>query len=69
MNEWERHVAHTHTEKQGQSWCGVTIAGWHFVSIDHAAYSAPRDYVQPCPACKAAIIDALGREDSSLSAS
>lgn len=54
--EYHRHIAHTHEDNKGKSICGEWLVGWHYLDVDHAFLSAPRDSIQPCPKCAAAVI-------------
>ncbi len=56
LKEYQRHIADTHEERKGLSICGERIFGWHYMDVDHAFMSAPRDYMQPCPACAAKVV-------------
>lgn len=63
LKSWQRHIKHTHKEKQGTAWCGAwTEMLWCYLDIDHAAYSAPNDRIQPCPACLEAVCKSLRGE-------
>lgn len=62
LEEWEHHIQHIHMDRLGFAWCGAKVnprTDWLFQDIDHAAYSAPKDMVQPCPACVAAVVKSL----------
>ncbi len=62
LKEWQRHIQQTHADRRHLAWCGAQLnlpMEWAYVNIDHAAYSAPRDRIQPCPACVAAVNAAL----------
>mgnify|MGYP001580245311 FL=1 len=61
LKEWQHHIRQTHADRKHLAWCGEQLepVTWAYVNIDHAAYSAPRDRIQPCPACVAAIAVAL----------
>jgi hypothetical protein len=68
MKEWERHIRHTHVDRKDSAWCGARLTqfDWCYLDIDHAAYSAPRDRIQPCPDCVVAAILALSGKPPEL---
>ena len=60
MKDSEKHIAHTHKEKEGTSWCGEGIYEFAFVSIDHAVYNAQnKGHLIACEKCVAAITGVL----------
>ena len=59
LKDYQCHIMHPNAvDHPDESICGVTGIKnqWHFVDIDHAFLSAPKDRVQPCPNCAAIII-------------
>lgn len=61
LKSWQHHIRHTHVRMTDKAWCGANLSSWDwaYVSIDHATLSAPRDRIQPCPACVKAVIRSL----------
>ena len=67
MREYEKHIAHTHKEKEGTSWCGEKIYEWAFVNIDHAVYNTYNmGRLIPCERCAAAVAGYLLENLSTL---
>lgn len=64
MEEWQKHIS----KSEGVSWCEAPLSSmdWSYLHIDHAAKSAPRDRLQPCPSCVRAVVLALtnGRDEN-----
>jgi hypothetical protein len=58
--EWVKCIQHTHMEKTQLTWCGepISSAGWHFQSLDHAAYNAMNG--GRSVACKQCLLAAFG---------
>ena len=52
MEDYRKHIQHTHADLKDRSWCGQEILDWAFVSIDHAAYnSLQKGYLLVCEDC------------------
>lgn len=56
LKEYQHHIADTHEDRKGLAICGARLVHWSYVDVDHAFVSAPRDHMQPCPACAAKVI-------------
>lgn len=58
MEEYVKHIRHTHADKKNVAWCGepLTQFDWTFLDIDHAAYNAQQGgYLVTCPKCVEAV--------------
>lgn len=61
MQEWQKHIRHTHEDKKTTAWCGVRLYSydWAFTDIDHAAYSIETSRLLTCSECCKAVIECL----------
>jgi hypothetical protein len=64
LNDWTKHISHTHADRKGEAWCGVRLQvfDWAFGDVDHAAYNMQQEgRLLPCPQCVGAVMTAFGR--------
>jgi hypothetical protein len=62
MKEYERHIADTHLDNIGFSWCKKKIKKEScFKNVDHAAISSRTvEKIAPCKKCIKNVLDAFG---------
>lgn len=60
MPEWEEHIKRTEVGESHLTWCGESVVGWVFESIDHAAINNKKQgRLLPCKKCVEVVVKYL----------